>query len=513
MVLGVEQMYECLARSESRPFEAFVPNGKQRELVHLLATSGKKIVGLSAGNGLGKTTVMANIAANLIEPGRNRYFDYPYFRNPPGPRRLRIISSPRHIADDGRVQDAINEWWPREWLEHSVKGKMGYRHLIYPGNGWEVQIMSNELETNAYAGKEVGFIAFDEPSRRSIFNENKARTRTGGRMLFTLTPVTEPGAEASEVGWIFEEMIEDDQHDSIWIFGGFEDNCKTHGRPGFLNHDDLVAALPPVDDDEYEARAFGHFKFAGGLVHPAWVKHRDVILMEPYDPSIWLKPLVVPPTLYMGLDPHDSKPFAMVWLAAFVDGHVEIIHEWPDDRDYHRSPRATETLAEYIEIIDRIEQQWEPLKVRARIIDKNYGSQERVSEGRRTTIKNDLGRLSDGRLRFMPNAGGPQPWRNAKHILNHKFTPHPHTNLPSWRCWSTCTNVAFAMAHYTFLTRPGRSADVHGAFQSKPADKHKCFPNILEWFAHYDPQWVDEFEDEEQFWQPRNDYERVLGVS
>jgi hypothetical protein len=463
MTVSVSQLTKTLRAVRRYPFAHFVPNGKQAEFIHTRATSGKKIVGLSTGNGVGKSTVLINMIANIIMPGMNRHFDYEFFKHPHGPRRIRIISHPKHIADDGRIQNLIDEWFPREWLEGGRKDKQGYRHLLPNCNGWEVQILSNQLETNAYAGNEVSVIGFDEPFRKAIFGENKARTRSGGHISITLTPITEPGAEASEVAWLWEEMIENDDHDAVFLFGGFEENCKTHGRPGFLEHGELVAAIDGCDEEEYAARAHGIFKNIGGAVYPSWKNNEKTILRSPSDLRQWSKPGVDSPTIYMMLDPHDSKPFAMLWFALFADGHGEFFAEYPERSDYHKQQRAKETLEDYVRIIRRIEARFWPLKPRVRIIDGNYGNQERLVGSARTTIKRDLARLSKGQMRFINNPGGNQPWKNAKHILHQKFTPSKVTNLPIWQCWHTLKNLDYAMRHYMMLTRSGRTADIQGA--------------------------------------------------
>lgn len=488
---GLSTVNRALRHARRFPYMGFVPNGKQREMIRLRETSEKLFVGLSAANGNGKTTLGINMICNMVGPATNKYFGDPFWQKPHGPRRVRIISSPRHIADDGALQNQINRWFPPAWLENSRKDKLGYRHLFPNCNGWEVQIMSNRLETNEYAAKEVSWEYFDEPFRKAIFGENKARLRMGGHGVITLTPITEPGAEMTEIAWIWEEMIEGDEQDAEFIFGDICDNCREHGKPGFVPHEGLHKVLVGCDDEEYEARAHGRYKNVGGAVYPAWRNNKDTILMEPRSFREWMKPGGLPPTIYMMVDPHDQKPFAMLWFAQYADGHGEFFYEYPDEQEYHKTPRSKLTIADYVQIIRRIEARFAPLRPHVRMIDKNYGNQERIVGQRRTTIKQDLTYESNGYLRFMENPGGNSPWRNAKHRIHQFLTPRPPTDLPQWRCWHGLGNLDHAMRHYMMLTRAGRTADIHGPIMSKPAEKHKCFPNMVEWLAHLNPTWVE----------------------
>jgi len=514
----------------------FVPNGGQREFITLLE-HGKKVTVLSTGNGFGKTTILINAIANLISPHKNKWFDSDWFNNWRNPKRVRIVSHPRHIADDGRIQDCINEWFPKEALkkENTRHDKQGYRHLINY-NGWEISIMSKDVGQTGFAGKEVGFIAFDEPFPRGIFSENVSRTRKGGQVVLTLTPVTDASAEASEVAWIYDDLVQGGKYGAVHMFGGFESNCIQHGHPGFIEHSEFEATLEGVSEEEYEARAFGRFQSIGGLVHKSWADYRSPgkfpkghnhagesyagILMDPYDirndpKRAWFGFDTQPPVLYMCLDPHHVKPFAMIWFAQFPDGHGEIIHEWPSGcfgNHYHQMKRATQTIQDYINIIDEIEEQWKPLKIYKRFIDRSYAGQESVRDNTRSSIWQDLTQLSGGRLQFLPNPGGRKPWKEARHVLRGLLTPTVPQFVPKWRCWRSCTNVDHAMRHYLIDARSGRSADKHGGEMEKPQDRHKCLPNCLEWVSLEKPQWRDTRPRKRPAPRPQTEYQRVAGV-
>lgn len=446
-------------------------------MIHNHATGNHKITLLVAGNGIGKSVLGGNFCSNIIFPGMNKHFDYPYFTRWHGPKRIRIISNPLQVQDDGRIQQVLDEYLPKSEIAREFKGHKGYRHLIVMKNGWSIQILSNELDSNEYAGDELGLVWFDEPFPRSIFGENLARTRRGGRVLITMTPVSERGAEASELEWIRDTMIEESEYDVWWTKGGFEENCRDHGNPGFLNHDDLVAAIKGAPADEYLARSEGEFSALGGLVYPDWKEHRENIIVP-------RRTINRDATLYMSLDPHAFKPFVMVWFAVFPDGHKEIIDEWPDEtcEPYRKMKGCDKTLEDYITLIKEKERKYLPLKVRYRIIDKHYGNQTVLREKSRSSVKLELARLSKGHLKFIDSPGGTQPWKDAMPVIASMLKPSARTNLSELQCQEHCTNTDYAMMHHMLDARSGRSADKHGIY-TRPTELHKCFPNCVEYFA------------------------------
>jgi phage terminase large subunit-like protein len=467
------------------PHKTFVPNGKQREVVKAHATKKHKITLLVAGNGIGKSVLGANIIANMIFPGLNDHFKFPYFTRWHGPKRIRIISNPLQVQDDGRIQQVLDEFLPKSEIEREFKGHKGYRHLIEMKNGWVIQILSNELDSNEYAGDEVGFVWFDEPFPRSIFGENLARTRRGGRVLITMTPVSERGSEASELEWIKDSMIEDSEYDCWWTQGGFEENCIDHGNPGFLRCEDLKAAIKGSPDDEYRARAYGEFTSLGGLVYPAWKEHHESVII----PSRSIDREEA--TIYMALDPHAFKPFVMVWVAVFPDGHMEIVEEWPDTtcKPYRKMKGCDLTLTDYVALIRKIEKRFLPLKTRFRVIDKHYGNQTVLREKSRSSVKVEIAKLSGGDFKFIDSPGGTQPWKDAMPVIASLLKPSGVTNMARLQCQEHCRNTDYAMLHHMLDARSGRSADKHGIF-TRPTELHKCFPNCLEFIALFNPKYL-----------------------
>ena len=505
IALGLGQLERC-------PHETFVPNEGQRVMTDLVQQP-NRIKLILAGNGIGKTMWDVELMANIIWPGRNRYFDRPFFMNWRWPKAIRIISTPKNISDNGSIQTWIDRIFPKGGMIEEQRGKQGYRWFIRTDTGWTIQILSNRLDRSEYAGPEFGLIIFDEPFPSSIFGENLARTRAGGTVVISMTPVTEPGAEASELLWIQERLIEGDDYDCVHVKLCSEMNCKEHGRPGFLAHANLEEAIQGCAPQERAARWNGEICLSGGLVHPSWAANRDAIRIKPYDPAVWKKDERSMPTFFHILDPHDRKPFVMLWFAQFYDGHGEFVAEYPNRFAYHLADRCAHSLADYVEIVEEIEKDF-PADVRWRIIDKWYGNQAVRYQKIQSSIKMELHRLSKGRLAFMDSPGGENSYREACRIIADNLVPGPLTNLPRWRAWDTLFNLDFAMCRHSFKPVAGRTADQDGDADSGPTGRFKCFPNCVEYLALTNPRWEPVRRRTVDIWQrPRGEFERVSGYA
>ncbi|MDP3014268.1 MAG: hypothetical protein Q8M92_08515, partial [Candidatus Subteraquimicrobiales bacterium] len=115
---------ELLAQAAlSSPLEYFCPNGKQESFINMvdggilrgnavdLYRSKVPVVLFTAANGLGKTTIVLHILANIVYGSKNGWFDLPLCNNFPFPRLCWYITTRNAI--ENVIVNQIAELYPR----------------------------------------------------------------------------------------------------------------------------------------------------------------------------------------------------------------------------------------------------------------------------------------------------------------------------------------------------------------------------------------------------------------
>lgn len=342
-------LLELDRRREERGCAYFEPNGAQHKFNELLGTSSPYVAIFSAANGIGKTTDIANILANIIWGTQNKYFDYPIFRDWPFPKRIRIVTNPNLLGEDGPLHTEIAKWWPKGRYAATKAGKTYYSR--YRANGFIVDVMSYDQAITEFEGKTLGLVLFDEPPVRAIYNACIARLRMGGMCLVLMTPLT-------SAGWFFDEVVP--RHLQNVVHGDIEENCKQHGIRGQLEHENIQRMIAEMDPEEIEARAHGKAMYLQGLVFKNFdprVHIMDQHVTVPSGAQVW-----------QIVDPHGDKPFACIWGFCDRTGTLYQIDEWPNE-DFYRMHGCTLGLLDYKRIFAQKEQGWNVTK---RIMDRHF---------------------------------------------------------------------------------------------------------------------------------------------
>lgn len=352
---------ELERRREVERFAFFEPNGPQEKFIQLLGP-GRIMVGiLSAANGIGKTTLVTNILANLFFGPQSRYFDHPIFRNWPYPKRARYITDPKLVEDIGPFHSEIEKWWPVGRYSAIKAGKNF--HSQYKANGWVTDVMTYDQEVRQFEGGTLGLIIFDEPPPRSIWNACISRLRMGGMILVLMTPLT-------EAAWFFDEVVP--RHQDATVQAAMEENCIQHGIRGQLEHDRIERMIGEMDADEVEARAYGRAMYLKGLIFKTF-EHRVHVLREPVKPEIGA-------TVWQSVDPATSKPFAAVWGMPDSDGTLYIVDEYPHE-DFVKAGDNSFSIEDYKKIFKNMETGWNVDG--NRVIDRHFAD-VRAAANKRT---------------------------------------------------------------------------------------------------------------------------------
>ncbi len=325
-----EAAQELEERDSREAAQHYVPIGKAEEFINLVGSDEKFVNMFIGANGTGKTSVGANIVANIVFGPQNEWFKKPLYQHFPYIKKGRVISDPTTIKE--KIIPELIKWLPRntyknfpeKLYETSKEGKYYASKFIF-NNGWVIDIMSNEQDLKSFESVDLGFVWIDEPMPKDKFLATLARGRLGMICFWTYTPLF-------QAGWIKEWIDANINVDGMadYIEAEMEDACKIHGVRGFFEHKAIQRIADAMPEDEKEARVFGKFGHLLGRVHKRFNRKIHVIKPFPLNEQDW--------TTYKALDPHprvadhvlylsvNSKGTKIVSAELLSEGLVKLLH-------------------------------------------------------------------------------------------------------------------------------------------------------------------------------------------
>jgi phage terminase large subunit-like protein len=214
-----ELMIETIRRRKEEKYRFYEPIGKVEEFLNNFGSCDFFVSVLSAANGVGKTTLIGNILANLFYPTKNSYFhqklfqDYPYSL-----KRGRIVSEPTTIKET--IIPMLEEWLIPGTYKREKMGKNYYYHWEIEG-GWAFDIMSYDQAVKEFESITLGWCLFDEPPPEPIYKATVSRMRRGGIIGIFMTPL-------AGSAWIYDDIIanqNNDEGERYWSTAEMEDAC------------------------------------------------------------------------------------------------------------------------------------------------------------------------------------------------------------------------------------------------------------------------------------------------
>lgn len=338
----------------------FVPNKAQELLIHTIGFYRPFVTIFSAANGVGKTALAANVAANLIfGPQIHQFAQFDLFRDWQFPKRIRYVTDPKLVEEIGPWHTEISTWWPKGKYLAAKAGKQWYS--VYKAGPWLLDVMTYDQAVKDFEGATLGVAIFDEPPPQQIWNATVSRLRKGGLILVFMTPLT--GA-----AWFFDKIVP--QYQNSTIYADIEDNCIDHAKNGQLKHADIERMVAAMDPEEVEARAHGKAMALAYLIYKTFDR-RIHVTPEPIIPAPGAQ-------VWQIVDPHIDKPFACIWGYPGADGSFTQFDEWPND-DFYTSHRCHYGLGDYKAIFAEKEKK---LNVTRRIIDRHFAQVRSVMNKR-----------------------------------------------------------------------------------------------------------------------------------
>jgi hypothetical protein len=427
---------------ENEKFRYYKPNRPGEEFLRIIGSGETNLAIFSAANGVGKTTLIANLLANLVWGSQSHYFDQPLFKSWPYPKRARWVTDPKLVEEIGPIQTAIKEYWPKGHYEAIKAGKSYYSQ--YTANDWILDIMSLDQDPSAYEGSTLGLVVFDEPPTREIFNACVSRLRLGGLILIVMTPLV-------HAAWVFDELAP--RHSEHIVYATMEDACKEHGVNGHLEHKNIEKMIAEMPPDEVEARVYGKAMYLSGVIFKQFDKNVHV-LKEPIKAESNA-------TLYQSVDPHSDKPFACIWGFPDRQGNLYIVDEWPNT-DFTQMHNCQLTIQDYAKIFKDKEGN---VPVSKRIIDRHFADVR--SAVNKKTLREEL--RDDVGLDYYPSYQASEEIEtgilSVRSYLQYD-TDKPLTNLNKPKLYINphCFNTIKAFQRWARDARTGKVKDDHKDF-------------------------------------------------
>ena len=161
---------------------------------------------------------------------------------------------------------------------------------------------------------DLGWIAIDEPIRKDIYLASVARSRMGGIIFWTMTPL-------DYSAWIEEDLY--NKRDGInveYIEADVEENCLEHSKRGLLEHKNIERMIAQYPEDEKEARIHGKFGHLLGKIIKSF--NRKIHVIRPFE----MRPEKY--AVYMALDTHPQIDDHALWMAIDEKGQKYLIVEY-----------------------------------------------------------------------------------------------------------------------------------------------------------------------------------------
>ncbi len=459
-LLEADTAYEQKAY-EAFPYLGFKPNAAQRKMLALIEdglcdangfrpiNQQKRDFFCPWGNGTGKSYLWAPILMNMAVGVKGMapvLKKYRWITNWPFPKRVRIFCNAKQLKEGGSVTATIMHWWPKSKYRSSKQGQ-DYDSLYELPNGWVVDVLSFDQSPETGEGVKLGMGITDEPPPKFIWDALPARFREGGlRWGFG----TLCNAESS---WIQQDILEN--KNVGWFYADLHKaNCKQcaghdeNGNPmGTLDHDECDRMIASYSPEERESRE------SGKPIHLAGRAFRCDDEAHVVDDKFYPKD----GTAYLALDPHPTKPWAVMVAKMDQYGFPCIVEEWPTIMTppwhdfYHKVRQDTRGIAEYVQVIKDLATKH---NVSTMIIDGHAASQQFRSDSGATNLRDML--LNQFGLFFVdgdPHVEGETGGCSIlKEFLRYnERAPLDFRNRPKLTIAKSCHNTIYQLSNITWL--------------------------------------------------------------
>lgn len=277
----------------------------------------------------------------------------------------------------------------------------GFRHrkVIFE-NGSSITFKSYDQGQTSFASDDIDGVWNDEEPPYSIFKEQKMRLLDrDGEMIFTMTSlkgITELMSDLfddHEVIRSEHSPLVDEELPRIIEKNGMRFFMLWTTENPHINQKRVGTDIKLMSRGEIKSRIHGIPTNLSGRIYPSFSRKIHVVRRDELPTRLV--------TLYMVLDPHDRKPWAMSWWAVDKRNWAYCIREYPWHRNFNDMDGDDKSYVEYAAVINDVESELMDIYGRAvykRIIDPNFGHgtvqlAKRIDGNSKTTPVKELKKL------------------------------------------------------------------------------------------------------------------------
>ena len=389
-------------------------------------------------------------------------------------------------------------------IEYGRYGEInGYtnRKLLYKNRSLET-FKSYDQGRESFQSDDIDKIWDDEEPPFAVYKEQKMRLLDrDGQIIISMTStkgITELIEDIFEDADVTESQyapMVDEVLPRIAEKNGVKFYFLWTEENPYINQDRVKQEAKHMTRQEIKQRFYGIPLNLAGRIYVTMNKFIHVTTIEEMPEGKY--------TLFYILDPHDRKPWAMIWIAVHITGTAYVIDEYPN-KPFTEMEYDDKTYKDYAAIIRSKEQHIYELfgkKIHRRIIDPNFGNKtvqlaERQGGQSKTTPKKQLQKLGfkfkDG---IDPVAAG--------HLAVREWLYYDTDDSgevivqPKLLFCDNCSNSILGMLRYSYKDATTPSGDEKD--QVGPQEKWKDFPDVVRYFVMSDPKYMHPEERKDDF--------------
>lgn len=265
--------------------------------------------------------------------------NHPYQRTPDPPVRGRGSAVDIEKGINSIMLPELRRWLPPSALingswEDSYSKQA---RLLTLSNGSTMDFMTYEMSTDKHAGTSRHFTWFDEEPPKHIFDEDLLRlVDVDGHWWMTMTPV-------NGMTWVYysyyQPIVEEGKPDpNVDVF-----LIATTQNP-YISEEALDEITKGLSEEERQARRFGKFMAASGLVYPEF--REDVHVLPDFDMAQLHS--ISTDKIVSGMDHGLRNPTCWLWAMVDSEGRIIVFAE------YYQAERTIEEHSQHVLSFERM---------------------------------------------------------------------------------------------------------------------------------------------------------------
>lgn len=342
----------------------------------------------------------------------------------------------------------LRKWITDEQVAVWHRNPQGHIQGMELTNGTIIDCITYMQPTERQEGWTGDFVWWDEPPPEDTHAASlRGVVRREGQVIFTLTPLKNQSAWISKKFWYDLEdpdilaLPERIRPFKSLIPAGANKTFSELGRMAWKSH--LMKYSP---EDMAMARLEGMPFSEFSRVYKQWDRHKHTC--DPFKMRLedW--------TLFFGIDPHDKKPNAQVWIAVGRPGKNMVCPKVVIWEDYSKQRNIPDNVA-YIRHVEQERLQeilGQPVKARMRFMDPRFGSTTYGNTGKTAIFEyKEAGRNLGYPMAFKTPVESIEAGHSIiRSWLNGVVTYDDGTSVPEFRVTRNCKKLIEALTQYAY---------------------------------------------------------------